>query len=264
MRLGEAALDLDGEHGLLHLALPAPVGREEKIAGQLHGQRRGALHLASGADVAEGGADDAEKVDARVGVEILVFNRDERVAEHRRKVVVAGDYAALQGERSDDAALIVVKLSDGTGTVRLERVDLRKVGGVDEQQTGGGSDEDGNEDEEAEQDAADQLAAADFHFRKVIVEGFHAPQSQDSTLKLLGLSVRIWRRGRHHDSRWDAGAALSKARCCLPLLICWCRAFLLLWLRTDVCGGLGSAEENCGSRIQDGGEDSQGFQSEPE
>ena len=47
LRLGEAALDLDGEHRLLHLALQRAVGREKKIARQLHGQRGGALHLAA-------------------------------------------------------------------------------------------------------------------------------------------------------------------------------------------------------------------------
>src|SRR5271166_1981735 len=43
LRLREAALDLDGEHHLLHLAAEVAVGREEKVARQLHGQSRSAL-----------------------------------------------------------------------------------------------------------------------------------------------------------------------------------------------------------------------------
>ena len=56
LRLGESALDLDGQHRLLNLAMKRAVGREKKIARQLHGQRRRALHLAAGFDVAIGGA----------------------------------------------------------------------------------------------------------------------------------------------------------------------------------------------------------------
>src|SRR5579863_7183999 len=43
LRLGEATLDLDGEHGFLYLALPASIRRQEEIARELHGQRGCAL-----------------------------------------------------------------------------------------------------------------------------------------------------------------------------------------------------------------------------
>src|SRR5579885_2563258 len=36
LRLGEAALDLDGKHRFLHFTLPAAVRGEEEIAGELH------------------------------------------------------------------------------------------------------------------------------------------------------------------------------------------------------------------------------------
>ena len=133
LRLGETALDLDGQHRLLHLALTAAIGRQKKIARELHGQGRSALHLAAGLDVAIGRADDPPEIDAGVPVEIFVFNRNQRVAQHRREIVVADDHAALQRERSDDAAVIVVKFGDGTGPVSFQGVDLRQVGGVDEQ-----------------------------------------------------------------------------------------------------------------------------------
>ena len=44
--LGEGALDLDGEIGLLQLAGCGAVGGEEQVARQLHGERGGALRAA--------------------------------------------------------------------------------------------------------------------------------------------------------------------------------------------------------------------------
>ena len=46
LRLGEAPLDLNREHHLLHLAMEGAVGRKKKVARQLHGQCRRALNLA--------------------------------------------------------------------------------------------------------------------------------------------------------------------------------------------------------------------------
>ena len=66
LRLGETPFDLDRQHRLLHLALPAAVGRQKKIARQLHSQSRRTLHFASRLDVAIGGADDPPEVDPRV------------------------------------------------------------------------------------------------------------------------------------------------------------------------------------------------------
>jgi hypothetical protein len=79
----------------------------------------------------------------------------------------------LQRERSDDASVIVVEFGDGTGPVSLQGVDLRKVGGVDEQQPGGRSHQHGNEHEQAEQHASDQPASADFYWGKMFVERLH-------------------------------------------------------------------------------------------
>jgi hypothetical protein len=69
--------------------------------------------------------------------------------------------------------VIVVDLGDGTGAVGFESVDLRKVGRVDEEKSGGGPDERGDQHEKAEQDAAHELASADFNRRKIFVEGPH-------------------------------------------------------------------------------------------
>ena len=134
LRLGEAALDLDGEQRLLHLAIKRAVGREKQIARELHGERGCSLHFPAGFDIAIRRAYDAPEVDARVPVEILVFDRDQRVAENFRIIVIGGDDAALQREGADDSALSVIEFGDGAGAVTFEFFDLWQVRRVDQQQ----------------------------------------------------------------------------------------------------------------------------------
>ena len=109
-----------------------------------------------------------------MAVEIFVLDGNQSVAQNRRKVVVAGDHAALQSEGANDASVIVVEFSDRAGTVGLERVDLRKVGGVDEEKAGGRSHQRGNQDEQAEEYAAYELTPRDFDGRKMFVERLHS------------------------------------------------------------------------------------------
>ena len=172
LRLGEAALDLDGEQRLLHLAVKRAVGREKQIAGELHGERGRSLHSPAGFDVAIRRAYDAPDVDARVAVEILVFDRDQRVAENLRIIVIAGDDAALEREGADDFALSVIEFGDGTGTVTFEFFDLGQVGRIDEQQSNCGADSGREQDEQPEEDVSDQLPSGDFHRWKMLIDDF--------------------------------------------------------------------------------------------
>ena len=73
LRLGEAALDLDGQHDLLHLAAEVAVGREEQIARQLHGERGRALCPAVEHHVAPSGTEDAPDIYSPVLLKLLVF-----------------------------------------------------------------------------------------------------------------------------------------------------------------------------------------------
>ncbi len=163
LRLGEAALDLDGKQRLLHLAIKRAVGREKQIAGELHGERGGSLHFPAGFDIAIRRACDAPEVDARVPVEILVFDRDQRIAQNFGIVVIGGDDAALQREGADDSPLSVIEFGDGTGTVTFELLDLGQVGRVDQQQPGGRAHRGGEQDEQSEQDESHQLPSANFY-----------------------------------------------------------------------------------------------------
>ncbi len=106
-------------------------------------------------------------------VEIFVFDRDQRVAQYGREIVVADDHAPLQGEGADHAPVIVVEFGNRTGSVGFEGIDLGQVGGVDEQKTGGRSHQHGNQHEQTEQDAPDQPASADFYGWKMFVERLH-------------------------------------------------------------------------------------------
>ena len=56
-------------------------------------------------DVDERGDEDAPDVHADMALELGVFGRDDRLAQHRVDVVVADDDAALGGELADDLAL---------------------------------------------------------------------------------------------------------------------------------------------------------------
>ncbi len=98
LRLGETPLDLHRQQRFLNLAMKGPVGRKKKIARQLHGQGGSALHSAAGLDVAVGRPRDAPDVDAPVPVEVLVFDRNQRLAQDFGIVVIAGDHPALQRE----------------------------------------------------------------------------------------------------------------------------------------------------------------------
>jgi hypothetical protein len=114
---------------------------------------------AVGADIVPDGADDAEDVDAPVGLEALVFNGEDGLAKNGGDVVVVDDYAALEGEGADDAALAVVEVGGGGGAVALEVVDLRQVDRVDEGEAGEGAGNDGQNEQSGEGELTGQLAA---------------------------------------------------------------------------------------------------------
>ena len=96
--LGKCALDLDGEIGFLHLAGSGAVGGEEEIAGKLHGERGGSLRAARGAQVVPQRSGDAKDVDAPVGIEVLVFDRDDGLAQNGSEIVVVDNDSPLQRE----------------------------------------------------------------------------------------------------------------------------------------------------------------------
>src|SRR5262249_15814422 len=81
--------------------------------------------------------------------------------------------AALQGERSDGAALVVVEVGGGAGAIALQLLNLGKISGVDEQQPGQRTNQRGDQDQKSEEHTANDLAAGNLDLGKVLVQGFH-------------------------------------------------------------------------------------------
>ena len=126
----------------------------------MHGERGGALGATFAADVVPDGAHDAEDIDTPVGLEALVFNGDDGLAQDGGEAVVADHFTALEGKRADDAALLVIEFGGGGGAVTLEVVDLRQIEGVDEGEAGQGAGNDREGEQGDERELADELAPA--------------------------------------------------------------------------------------------------------
>ena len=184
LRLGETALDLDGEQRLLYLAIERTVGRKKQIAGELHGERGCSLNLPARFDVTVGGACDAPDVDARMPVEIFVFDRDQRVAENLRIILVRGNDAALQCERADDSSLPIVEFRDRTGTIAFEFLYLRQIRRIDQQKPAPSTHHDGKEDKQRKHDEANELSSASFYRRNRSVIEIRCQGFEDSSLML--------------------------------------------------------------------------------
>ena len=82
LRLREALLDHQREHGLFALAHPvAARGREKERARQLLRQRAAAFFETAGAHVAHDGAADSDRIDAEMRMKSMIFDGDDRVAQ---------------------------------------------------------------------------------------------------------------------------------------------------------------------------------------
>ena len=105
------------------------------------------LNAAVAAQVVPQGSGDAQDIDAPMGLEALVFNGDDGLAQDRRKVVVVDDHAPLEGKGTDDAAFAVVEIGGGGGAVALKVVNLGQIDGVDQHEAGEGAGDDGQEEQ---------------------------------------------------------------------------------------------------------------------
>ena len=86
LRLGQLRIDHQGEDGLAGLPPVRLLVREEQRPRQLLGQRAAPLHGPRRAQVADDGAAERDRVDARVLEEAMVLDRHERVLEVGRDV----------------------------------------------------------------------------------------------------------------------------------------------------------------------------------
>ena len=134
---------------------------------------------------------DPPEVDSGMTVEILVFNGNKGVAQYRRKIIVGGHHATLQGERPNHLPMIVVNLGHRTGPVGFEGVHLRQVRGVDQQETRRASHDRRSQYEQSQQQPTYNLPPGNFHRRKMLVKGFHEglrPEYQERRYRQIAAS----------------------------------------------------------------------------
>ena len=156
--LRELVLDLDRQEDLVDLPGPRLLGRQEDRARELLRERGGALRHPARRDVAQGGAADADEVDAAVVVEPRVLGGEERLDHHVRDVRALDEHAALDREARDDRAVGAAELRDDVGPVRRELGDLRNPDRAREGVSGADAEAGGEEDGQ-EQDGQGREAA---------------------------------------------------------------------------------------------------------
>ena len=104
--LGEVLLQAHREQDLLQLPAPALLAAEEEVLHHLLGDGRGPQPLLPAERVDDGGADERERVEPGVLVEVLVLGRDHRLHQHARDLVHRHDRAALAVELPHDRAVL--------------------------------------------------------------------------------------------------------------------------------------------------------------
>ena len=116
--LREFPFERHREEHFAQLARPGVAVRQEDVARELLGDRRGALHPAPGAimlDREHRGAAHADRVDPRVIAKAAILDRDHRVLHHLRRFVQRQPAPVIGAEREEDGAV------GGVDTDRLAR-----------------------------------------------------------------------------------------------------------------------------------------------
>ena len=193
------ARDVVRQRGLaqLHEQRPLVLGGE-RVLDELLGDRRSALDRPLGDDVLVQRAADAAEVDAVVGVEALVLDRDDRVLHHRRDLaLLQQDPLLVAGQAAERLAAAVD--DDRVGRRRL--LELRQVGGDGHHHPEHRRDD--REQAQTRQQREDaQLADAQRDARWLVAVGVLRVQRDDPRLAVfgdggrVGGALRIHTRGR--------------------------------------------------------------------
>ena len=121
--LREFVLEAPCEKHFLEFAAQRALGRQHRIARELHRDRAAALAHTAGGEVAERSAHESLPVDAGMLEEPVVFGCKERVDHDLRNLVVGDRYAALLTELRDQLAVAAEHLQ------RQLAADLAQLGG---------------------------------------------------------------------------------------------------------------------------------------
>src|SRR5271169_4989825 len=85
--LGEAVFEPQRQQGLADLAPEAPLRRQEKVFGELLGDRTPALDDMAGGKISDRGADEPDRINAEMAIKAAVFGRDLRLRQIRRHLL---------------------------------------------------------------------------------------------------------------------------------------------------------------------------------
>ncbi len=135
LALGVPLLDAHRKDRLADLAFPRFFVGQEQLAGKLLGQGARTSGLAPLHDVLDERDGDPRNAEADVLLEIVIFSREDRLAELGRDGFVGNDFAPLDRELTDDLALRAVHTSDRARSIVVERGDLFPVIGKREENT---------------------------------------------------------------------------------------------------------------------------------
>ena len=107
--LAVAAVDERGQDDFFELALNGSLVADDQVFNELLGDGTAAFDDVSGAQVVQGGTDDAQQVYALVGPEVFIFGDDGGVLQERRDLVeFDGSMYALVGQLREQYALAVI------------------------------------------------------------------------------------------------------------------------------------------------------------
>ncbi len=124
--LGHRLVDADGEDQLLCLAGEADLVAQQHVLGDLLGDGRGADRAAAAAvveHVGDAGAEDADRVDALMGPEPLVFGRNEGLLDHVGDGGNRDEDAPFGGELGEQAVIAGVDAAHHLGLVALQALE---------------------------------------------------------------------------------------------------------------------------------------------
>ena len=204
------ARDLVGQRGLAELLEDRALAlRGQRVLDELHRDRRAALDRLLGAHVRVERAADAAQVDAGVGVEAAVLDRDDRLLHHGRDLLgLQEDPLLVAGQHAERLAVAIGQ--DGVaagGLLQRRQVGRDRHHHPEERR-------DDREDAEAEQHAEyAQLADPDAPGGGLVVEQRVAFERDDGRVTVVGLGLGLGRRGpAARGGRGAVAAARRRAR----------------------------------------------------
>ena len=176
--LGKPSLDLHRKKDLLQLAPIGLLGRKKQIPRQLHRQRRRPLRPPIRMQVAIRRPHRPHQVYPPVAFKALVFNRDDRLPQHRRKIRIRQHHPPLQRKRPKHRAMNIQQLRRRIRTIPRQIIHLRQIDRVHHHQAA----QPAKHSRQTQQNKKGDLPC---HTPARIVRPIHNPTQQTPPLRLI-------------------------------------------------------------------------------